>query len=230
MASSVSVFGAALEPVARSRLTLAELGQFLAATARAGCRRFHHDVLARQVLRKGAALGLAAGVGSDLSDRIVRARLGVGARGVFGDVAFDIFERQFHLLDEMRAALGLLAELRPAQAENFQTHMEQQGFSVNASGQRFDHQRFQRFNVVGQIGSVHRARRCHASRCLRRRNRYPLARRVITNESSRRFGPPSPLRRPPVDPFEQIAQLRRRKMDGAIGWGWPNESALLQPF
>jgi hypothetical protein len=134
---------------------LAEFGQFLTAAARAGFRRFHNGALARQMLWQRPAFRLAAGVGGDIGNRILSACFRVGARGVFGDIALDVFQRQLHLLGEAGAALGLLAELRAPQAQDFQSHVEQQGFGGFLARATSHDQRLQRFDIVGQIGGVH---------------------------------------------------------------------------
>jgi hypothetical protein len=38
------------------------------------------------------------------------------------------------------------------------------------------------------------------------------------------------LRHPPIDPFQKIAQLRRRDRDRTINWRWPQKSTPLKPF
>src|ERR1700733_10349505 len=53
--------------------------------------------------------------------------------------------------------------------------------------------------------------------------------------SPRRLWPPCPLRQPPVDPFQQIAELRRRDRHGSIRVlarcrRRPHEPATLQPL
>src|ERR1700745_4102426 len=47
-------------------------------------------------------------------------------------------------------------------------------------------------------------------------------------QSARRFWPPSVLRQPPVDAFEQIGELRRRHRYCPIRLRWPDEAAALQ--
>ena len=46
--------------------------------------------------------------------------------------------------------------------------------------------------------------------------------------SSGRLRPPCPLRMPPVDPLQQIAELSRRDDDRAIGGRRPDEATALQ--
>src|SRR5690349_3818424 len=41
---------------------------------------------------------------------------------------------------------------------------------------------------------------------------------------------PGSLRRAPVDPFEQVAELRRGDRHHAVGWRRPNEAAALEPL
>src|SRR5258706_11523803 len=45
-----------------------------------------------------------------------------------------------------------------------------------------------------------------------------------------RSRPPGALRRPPVDPFRQMAKLRRRDRHRAVGRLWPDEAPSLQPL
>src|ERR1700704_6807728 len=51
--------------------------------------------------------------------------------------------------------------------------------------------------------------------------------------STRRLRPPGVLRQPPVDPFEQITELRRRDRHRPVGVfarnaRWPDEASTLQ--
>ena len=46
--------------------------------------------------------------------------------------------------------------------------------------------------------------------------------------STGRLRPPRPLRIPPVDPFQQIAELRWRDDHRSVGGRWPDEPTALQ--
>src|SRR6476619_811462 len=48
--------------------------------------------------------------------------------------------------------------------------------------------------------------------------------------SAGRLRPPRVLWHPPVDPFQQISQLRRRDRHRPVGWRWPDEAPALQPL
>ena len=232
-------------PLARHDLqrlghVLAELAQHPAA-AWAGGRRGIDDALARQMNRQRTARRLFAFEPAHL-DRIDARRLrrDLGRCFGFGGGLFQVGKLQLELLDQ-RAALGRLSEPlmpqlgdRELQLRNLERPRMRLCFStarlrfrLDPSRAFGDQHRLQRRNVVRQrIVSAHANERtttrfvCDPS---------PTS-RVTMPHSAGRLRSPRVLRHPPVDAFQQIAELRRRDRHHAVRRRRPDEAPALQPF
>ena len=95
-----------------------ELRELIRAAAGTGLRRRDDNPLARQMLGQRPALRLAARMG-----RNQRRLASIGLCVVFGDVAFNVLQRQLKLLDQARRTLGSLANLRALQLQDLKAQM-----------------------------------------------------------------------------------------------------------
>ena len=135
-------------------------------------------------------------------------------RGLPEPLVPQLGDRELELLDQQRAVLRL-ALAPPPCLRRAAPRRASIAFSVARSS-------------GSESVSAHR-RRCESQSDLRCVSRT-IARRFTMPRSAGRLRSPRVLRHPPVDPFQQIAELRRRDRHRAIRRRRPDEAAALQPL
>ncbi len=155
-------------PLARDHLyrlgdVLAKLGQSRAAAAEAGVRPRHDDPFAGQVFGERLAGRPLAREGGD------RSSLGLGYLGsdlVGGSRGLQLFQLQFHLVQQPRGPLGVRAEPFAVQLGDLELQMSDQrlvigplGADLGKLGVRSGQRRLQRLDIFhsGGLLGVHRA-------------------------------------------------------------------------
>ena len=235
-------------PLARDQLqrlghVLAQLVQNAAAAWAGRGRRIDHT-LARQVLRQRPARRLASLErlhvdlgGCRRSGR--QPRLGFRLRGILLHVG----ERELQLLEHGAAFRGLAEPFVPELGNRVLHLLDQELAGAHLSlgiarlGLRFqtrelrgDHHRLERRDIVGERISSGRHNAIAAQIANVASPNRALIYNVASNNSARCLRPPRPLRHAPVDPFQQISQLRRCDCHRPVRRRRPDEAAALQPL
>jgi hypothetical protein len=129
--------------------TLAELGQARPTAAAALGRPGQDNALARQVLGERLARGTLAGKAGDGGGFRLCGFL-LGAQFILGRGGLEVFELQFHLVDQPRRAFRLGAVERALELLDLQLQMRDIGVGVGLSSTLAQNDRFQCGNVVRQ--------------------------------------------------------------------------------
>ena len=169
---------------------------------------------------------------------------------VFGGRGFDVFQLQFHLIEELTAGLGTAAIELPPHLLYGKLEMGDQRLGagdigrrtrgrsrsarglrlrVNARGALRGKEPFEAFQIIRQ--AVNRRRHgCEWStdRVIRDLGIGQMSQNATG--SSRCCRPPCALRVPPVNALQHVGELRRRDDNDAIGRRGPDELAALQPL
>ena len=131
-------------------------------------------------------------------------------------------ELQLQLIEQPGAALGRWSELLMLQLGDGELEVLDLGIEVVHPMRGRDQHRLQRYDVIGQLRGIERHEErdnsCFAPMSIRavriilrtsRRRHTECAPNARTAPLSCEFGPPCVLGRPPVDPLEQVSELRR---------------------
>ena len=169
---------------------------------------------------------------------------------VFGGRGFDVFQLQFHLIEELTAGLGTAAIELPPHLLYGKLEMGDQRLGagdigrrtrgrsrsarglrlrVNARGALRGKEPFEAFQIIRQ--AVNRRRHgCEWStdRVIRDLGIGQMSQNATG--SSRCCRPPCALRVPPVNALQHVGELRRRDDNDAIGRRGPDELVALQPL
>ena len=213
----------------------AELGKPRRAAACAGGRARHEDSLARQMRGEWLAHRLAARVRRNQRGRAAGpGGTHLGRDLVFGGRGFDVFQLQFHLIEELTAVLGTAAIELPPHLLYGKLEMGDQRLGAGDIGRSARGLRL-RVNARGALQIVRQAvnRRCHGCEWSTDRVIRDLGIGQMSQNatgSSRCFRPPCALRVPPVNALQHVGELRRRDDNDAIGRRGPDELAALQPL
>ncbi len=212
-----------------ARRVVEDLGHVLAGApqraaaggARADVRAAPHR-LARQVVRHGAARGLAA-----LPAPLIALRVITTGRRWGGRVRFEVLQREFELVGLGRDALGGAAELHPPRPGELDAQPPDELALPGDPGALGEHDRARRRRVVGQGCGVGVHGRTVA--------RGAAASRRMTPARAWWTTPPSPAARsarghPPVDPFREHRELRWRGRHHPVLGLRPNELPAFQPL
>ena len=226
-------------PLARDHLkrlgdVLAKLGQSRAAAAEARASGPGTTTRSR---------GRCSGNGLRAGRLRVNARhcrgLGRGYLGsdlVGGSRGLQLFQLQFHLVQQPRGPLGVRAEPFAVQLGDLELQMSDQrlvigplGADLGKLGVRYGQRRLQRLDIFhsGGLLGVHKERWNHKIHRLRRPYLH-LGIRFLA--SARRLWPPGRLRVTPVDPFQEIAHLPRGQRHHPVRGLRPDEPAPVQPL
>ena len=234
-AGELLAHGLAHEPAARDDVEglgddLTDLGQAAATAAATGRGRRDDNPLARQVLGQRPAGRPAAQMGRD---RIGSGR-GILLRLVLGEALLEFGELELELVDQTLPTLAGLAEalaasLRQQQPEALDLERRGSNQSLGAAPRLAlgDDQGVRRGEVVRKRCWVVR----HATYSS---TTWVYLEDTWTHQVMRRLSsacdlrPPSPLRHPPVDPFQQIPELCCRDRHDSIRRRGPDKAAPFE--
>ena len=212
---------------------LAELRQSGRAAARARGRRRNDHPLPRQMLRERLLRGTLADEG--LHDRRLRRGL-FGRQFVLGRGRLGVLELHLQLVEETRLLLRTRSIELTLELLDLQRQMRDQRLGVRGLRPSVGHFGLRQISTPfgrcksGLQGSDVVRRGGHGGRLEAVLGKVDSATEPLQHKEfmlSDRTRAPGSLRMAPVDPLEQVAELRRRDRHRPIRWRRPDEAAAL---